>query len=150
METINNNISKIDTAIDDNVVPTNMITGIEFAVNDSQFVGRFLSESMLKACEWMIKNNKENIHTANTTMQKEVRNNPEQPDEQLLGKQHKFIKANEAYIEDWKRNRDVILKQIRVAIPDYKFQSSNQAVDKTEMNKLIKDLKAKVATKSTK
>ena len=150
METINNNISKIDTAIDDNVVPTNMITGIEFAENDSQFVGRFLSESMLKACEWMIKNNKENIHTANTAMQKEVRNNPEQPDEQLLGKQHKFIKTNEAYIEDWKRNRDVILKQIRVAIPDYKFQSSNQAVDKTEMNKLIKDLKAKVATKSTK
>ena len=150
METINNKISKFDTAIDDNVVPTNIITGIEFAVNDSQFVGRFLSESMLKACEWMIKNNKENIHTANTAMQKEVRNNPEQPDEQLLGKQHKFIKANEAYIEDWKRNRDVILKQIRVAIPDYKFQSSNQAVDKTEMNKLIKDLKAKVATKSTK
>ena len=150
METINNNISKIDTAIDDNVVPTNMITGIEFAVNDSQFVGRFLSESMLKACEWMIKNNKENIHTANTTMQKEVRNNPEQPDEQLLGKQHKFIKTNEAYIVDWTRNRDVILKQIRVAIPDYKFQSPNQAVDKTEMNKLIKDLKAKVATKSTK
>ena len=36
METINNNISKIDTAIDDNVVPTNMITGIEFAENDSQ------------------------------------------------------------------------------------------------------------------
>ena len=150
METINNKISKIDTAIDDNVVPTNMITGIEFAVNDSQFVGRFLSESMLKACEWMIKNNKENIHTANTAMQKEVRNNPEQPDEQLLGKQHKFIKTNEAYIVDWTRNRDVILKQIRVAIPDYKFQSSNQAVDKTEMNKLIKDLKAKVATKSTK
>ena len=150
METINNKISKFDTAIDDNVVPTNIITGIEFAVNDSQFVGRFLSESMLKACEWMIKNNKENIHTANTAMQKEVRNNPEQPDEQLLGKQHKFIKANEAYIEDWKRNRDVILNQIRVAIPDYKFQSSNQAVDKTEMNKLIKDLKAKVATKSTK
>ena len=150
METINNNISKIDTAIDDNVVPTNMITGIEFAVNDSQFVGRFLSESMLKACEWMIKNNKENIHTANTAMQKEVRNNPEQPDEQLLGKQHKFIKVNEAYIVDWTRNRDVILKQIRVSIPDYKFQSPNQAVDKTEMNKLIKDLKAKVATKSTK
>tara|TARA_Y100000296_G_C5075604_1_gene207154 strand:- start:215 stop:667 length:453 start_codon:yes stop_codon:yes gene_type:complete len=150
METINNKISKFDTAIDDNVVPTNIITGIEFAVNDSQFVGRFLSESMLKACEWMIKNNKENIHTANTAMQKEVRNNPEQPDEQLLGKQHKFIKANEAYIEDWKRNRDVILNQIRVAIPDYKFQSSNQTVDKTEMNKLIKDLKAKVATKSTK
>ena len=150
METINNKISKFDTAIDDNVVPTNIITGIEFAVNDSQFVGRFLSESMLKACEWMIKNNKENIHTANTAMQKEVRNNPEQPDEQLLGKQHKFIKANEAYIVDWTRNRDVILKQIRVAIPDYKFQSSNQAVDKTEMNKLIKDLKAKVATKSTK
>ena len=98
----------------------------------------------------MIKNNKENIHTANTAMQKEVRNNPEQPDEQLLGKQHKFIKVNEAYIVDWTRNRDVILKQIRVAIPDYKFQSSNQAVDKTEMNKLIKDLKAKVATKSTK
>ena len=145
----NLNDKNFDTAIDDNVIASQHITEVALLENNqSDFVNKFLVEGMVRTCDYMIGNNNKAIQGFESNIDKEFRNNPEQPSEYVIIRVGNNISRKQQQNEEWIATRDVIVKQIRINYPDWELgaQASN-TLSKKEKDKLVAEAKARVAKK---
>ena len=145
----NLNDKNFDTAIDDNVTASQHITEVALLDdNQSDFVNKFLVEGMVKSCDYMIGLSKKAIQGYESNIDKEFRNNPEQPSDTVLNREGNNITRKQEQKLEWIATRDVIVKQIRINYPDWELgASSSNTLSKKEKDKLVAEAKKRVATK---
>jgi len=117
MKNINN--KNFDTALDSNARATQIITELAFLEDVNPFVNKFMSEGCIQSCEYMSGKNRESIRSFEEAIRKELKNNPESPDENLLDDMQDKILEKEEQIAEWLASRDVIVKQIMITYPDW-------------------------------
>lgn len=117
MKNINN--KNFDTALDSNAKDTQIITELSFLEGVNPFVNKFISEGCIQSCEYMSGQNKKSIKGFEEIIRKELKNNPESPDENLLDDMQDKIIEKEEQIAEWLETREVIVKQIMVTYPDW-------------------------------
>ncbi len=117
MKNINN--KNFDTALDSNAKPSQIITELAFLEDVNPFVNKFMSEGCIQSCEYMSGKNRESIKSFEEAIRKELKNNPESPDENLLDDMQDKILEKEEQIAEWLSSRDVIVKQIMITYPDW-------------------------------
>lgn len=117
MKNINN--KNFDTALDSNAKDTQIITELAFLESVNPFVNKFISEGAIQSCEYMSGKNKESIQGFEEIIRKELKNNPESPDENLLDDMQDKILEKEEQIAEWLQTREVIVKQIMITYPDW-------------------------------
>lgn len=117
MKNINN--KNFDTALDSNAKPSQIITELAFLEDVNPFVNKFMSEGCIQSCEYMSGKNRESIKSFEEAIRKELKNNPESPDENLLDDMQDKILEKEEQIAEWLASRDVIVKQIMITYPDW-------------------------------
>lgn len=116
MKKLNKNF---DTALDSNAKDTQIITELSFLESVNPFVNKFITEGAIQSCEYMSGKNKESIQGFEEIIRKELKNNPESPDENLLDDMQDKILEKEEQIAEWLQTREVIVKQIMVTYPDW-------------------------------
>jgi len=117
MKNINN--KNFDTALDSNAKPSQIITELAFLEDVNPFVNKFMSEGCIQSCEYMSGKNRESIRSFEEAIRKELKNNPESPDENLLDDMQDKILEKEEQIAEWLQSRDIIVKQIMITYPDW-------------------------------
>ena len=117
MKNINN--KNFDTALDSNAKNTQIITELSFLESVNPFVNKFITEGAIQSCEYMSGQNKKSIQGFEEIIRKELKNNPESPDENLLDDMNDKIIEKEEQIAEWLETREVIVKQIMVTYPDW-------------------------------
>ena len=117
MKNINN--KNFDTALDSNAKDTQIITELSFLESVNPFVNKFITEGAIQSCEYMSGQNKKSIQGFEEIIRKELKNNPESPDENLLDDMNDKIIEKEEQIAEWLETREVIVKQIMVTYPDW-------------------------------
>lgn len=117
MKNINN--KNFDTALDSNAKASQIITELAFLEDVNPFVNKFMSEGCIQSCEYMSGKNRESIRSFEEAIRKELKNNPESPDENLLDDMQDKILEKEEQIAEWLSSRDVIVKQIMITYPDW-------------------------------
>ena len=145
----NLNDKNFDTAIDDNVIASQHITEVALLENNqSDFVNKFLVEGMVRTCDYMIGNNNKAIQGFESNIDKEFRNNPEQPSDTVLNREGNNITRKQEQNLEWIATRDVIVKQIRINYPDWELnaQASN-SLSKEQKDKLVAAAKKRAANK---
>ena len=145
----NLNDKNFDTAIDDNVIASQHITEVALLENNqSDFVNKFLVEGMVRTCDYMIGNNNKAIQGFESNIDKEFRNNPEQPSDTVLNREGNNITRKQEQNLEWIATRDVIVKQIRINYPDWELnaQASN-SLSKEQKDKLVAAAKKRAAKK---
>jgi len=114
-----NNKENFDTALDSNAKATQIITELAFLESVNPFVNKFITEGAIQSCEYMSGQNKKSIQGYEEIIRKEVTNNPESPDENLLDDIQDKIIEKEEQINEWIATRDIIVKQIMITYPDW-------------------------------
>jgi len=117
MKNINN--KNFDTALDSNAKDSQIITELAFLEGVNPFVNKFMSEGCIQSCEYMSGKNRESIRSFEEAIRKELKNNPESPDENLLDDMQDKILEKEEQIAEWLQSRDIIVKQIMITYPDW-------------------------------
>ena len=114
-----NKNKNFDTALDSNARASQIITELAFLEDVNPFVNKFMSEGCIQSCEYMSGKNRESIKGFEEIIRKELKNNPESPDENLLDDMQDKILEKEEQIAEWLASRDVIVKQIMITYPDW-------------------------------
>ena len=145
----NLNDKNFDTAIDDNVTASQHITEIALLEdNQSDFVNKFLVEGMVRTCDYMIGNNNKAIQGFESNIDKEFRNNPEQPSDTVLNREGNNITRKQEQNLEWIATRDVIVKQIRINYPDWELgATATSSLSKKDKDRLVAEAKARIAKK---
>ena len=145
----NLNDKNFDTAIDDNVIASQHITEVALLENNqSDFVNKFLVEGMVRTCDYMIGNNNKAIQGFESNIDKEFRNNPEQPSDTVLNREGNNITRKQEQNLEWIATRDVIVKQIRINYPDWELgATATSSLSKKDKDRLVAEAKARIAKK---
>lgn len=134
-----------DTALDSNARASQIITELAFLEDVNPFVNKFMSEGCIQSCEYMSGKNRESIRSFEEAIRKELKNNPESPDENLLDDMQDKILEKEEQIAEWLASRDVIVKQIMITYPDWTPRTKQGVkVSKTKAEKAA-SVKAAIA-----
>tara|TARA_R100000951_G_scaffold8500_1_gene7708 strand:- start:109 stop:552 length:444 start_codon:yes stop_codon:yes gene_type:complete len=134
-----------DTALDSNARASQIITELAFLEDVNPFVNKFMSEGCIQSCEYMSGKNRESIKSFEEAIRKELKNNPESPDENLLDDMQDKILEKEEQIAEWLASRDVIVKQIMITYPDWTPRTKQGVkVSKTKAEKAA-SVKAAIA-----
>ena len=138
-------IKNFDTALDSNARASQIITELAFLEDVNPFVNKFMSEGCIQSCEYMSGKNRESIKSFEEAIRKELKNNPESPDENLLDDMQDKILEKEEQIAEWLASRDVIVKQIMITYPDWTPRTKQGVkVSKTKAEKAA-SVKAAIA-----
>ena len=145
----NLNDKNFETAIDDNVIASQHITEVALLENNqSDFVNKFLVEGMVRTCDYMIGNNNKAIQGFESNIDKEFRNNPEQPSDTVLNREGNNITRKQEQNLEWIATRDVIVKQIRINYPDWELgATATSSLSKKDKDRLVAEAKARIAKK---
>jgi len=146
---IMNKLNKnFDTALDSNAKATQHITEIRFVEHHNPFISKYLVEKAITGCEWMISQAKKKIQEFEAEIDKEFRNNPEQPSDAVINMQGSNIQIKEDQISEWLEERECLVKQLTITYPDWKPQAqASNGITKEQRNKLIAAAKKRAAKK---